>query len=143
MKGSVLRDAVALTAPDRVAVIALATALATGFLLVVLACALYSNWLPLLIVFTYILAPLPNMICTRCTGADDVFSDQSSSGWRDAGFFLTSFLVVSGFGLPLALTRSGIIDPTAGIMSVTGGVLVYGTIVAYGHYFSRSDDALF
>ncbi|ORZ30178.1 vacuolar protein sorting 55-domain-containing protein [Catenaria anguillulae PL171] len=153
-------------------VIGLAFAFATGFLLVILACALYSNWLPLLVVFTYILAPLPNMICARCTGADDVFSDSPSSGLRDAGYFLTSFLVVTGFGLPIALTRSSIvrlsflflsffshywlwgfsfrclrhpflcpqIHPVAGYMSVAGGILVYGTIVTYTHFFSAREE---
>ncbi|KAJ3358938.1 Vacuolar protein sorting-associated protein 55 [Allomyces javanicus] len=122
-------------------VIGLAFALATGFLLVVLSCALYQNWLPLVVVLTYIIAPLPNMICMRCTSAEDIFySDSGVSGWRDAGYFLTAFLVVTGFALPLALTRSEVIVPAAGIMSVCGGVLVYGTIVTYAHFFSTSGD---
>jgi hypothetical protein len=87
----------------------LAFALALGFLLVILSCALYRNWLPLLVVLTYILAPFPNLICARCTHADDIFSDHGPSGLRDMGYFLTSFLIVTGFGLPIALARAAIV----------------------------------
>ena len=51
--------------------------LACGFLLVILSCALFSNWLPLLVVATYILAPLPNAICARYAAGEDFMSDSA------------------------------------------------------------------
>jgi hypothetical protein len=51
--------------------------LACGFLLVILSCALFSNWLPLLVVATYVLAPLPNAICSRYAAGEDFMSDSS------------------------------------------------------------------
>ena len=71
--------------------------LAIGFLLVILSSALYSNYLPLLVVATYVVAPLPNWICSRCVNPDD-FMESASSAVIDFGRFLTGFLVVMGIG---------------------------------------------
>jgi len=96
--------------------------LACGFLLVILSCALYSNWLPLLVVATYVLAPLPNAICARYAAGEDFMSESSgypvaltphkhsfisdhkvdwvSGAYQDLGKFITGFLVVTGLGNP-------------------------------------------
>jgi len=74
--------------------------LAIGFLLVILSSALFHNYLPLLVVATYVIAPLPNFICGRCASPDD-FIDSSGGGGGalvDFGRFLTGFLVVMGVG---------------------------------------------
>ncbi|KAI7888688.1 vacuolar protein sorting 55 [Mucor mucedo] len=107
-------------------IIALAFVLAIGFLLVILSCALYYNWWPLLVVATYILAPLPNALCGRCAGEDDLMSDYNG-GALDAGHFITGMFIVTGF-FP------------AMIMSISGGILVYGTIIAYTHFFAHQGD---
>lgn len=76
--------------------------LAIGFLLVILSSALFHNYLPLLVVATYVIAPLPNWVCARCANPDD-FIDSSGGGGPsgaavDFGRFLTGFLVVMGIG---------------------------------------------
>jgi hypothetical protein len=94
------------------AVILLSFVLALGFLLVILSCALWANWLPLLVgevtradvnlsaanhndlALTFVLAPLPNSICSRCARADDL-SPEFNSAYVDFGRFLTGMLVVS------------------------------------------------
>lgn len=38
--------------------------------------------------------------------------------------------------LPIALAHSHIIAPGAMIMSILGGLLIYGTITVYSHFFS-------
>jgi hypothetical protein len=50
---------------------------ATGLLLVILACALDKNWLPLVALSAYLLAPLPNLIATHCCGGNDLLSSDS------------------------------------------------------------------
>ncbi|KAJ2379355.1 Vacuolar protein sorting-associated protein 55 [Coemansia sp. RSA 2607] len=114
-------------------IVALSVCLAAGFLLSILSCALYGNWWPLIVVFTYALAPLPNAVFGGYVSSDPL-ADVSSSV-ADFGRFLTSMLVVSGFALPVVLAHSGIITSTAMVMSVVGGVLVYGTIVVYSTLF--------
>ena len=72
--------------------------LAIGFLLVILSCALWKQYLPLLVVATYVLAPLPNWICGRCSNPDD-FMESTGSAVVDFGRFCTAFLVVMGVGM--------------------------------------------
>lgn len=78
-------------------IIALSFVLALGFLLVILSCALWKDYHPLLVVGTYILAPVPNWICGRCANPDD-FVESSGAAVLDLGRFMTGFLVVMGVG---------------------------------------------
>lgn len=78
-------------------IIALSFVLAVGFLLVILSCALFKDYLPLLVVGTYILAPVPNWICSRLSNPDDSF-ESSSNALLDLGRFFTGFFVVMGIG---------------------------------------------
>jgi hypothetical protein len=64
---------------------------------VILSAALFGNYLTLLVVATYVLAPLPNWIAGRCANPDD-FIESNSSAWIDLGRFATGFLVVMGIG---------------------------------------------
>jgi hypothetical protein len=50
---------------DMLVIIALSVLLASGILSVILSCALDANWIPLAVVLFYLLAPLPNAVCTR------------------------------------------------------------------------------
>lgn len=77
-------------------IIALSFVLALGFLLVILSCALFKDYYPLLVVATYVLAPVPNWICSHCANPDDF--ESSSSAVLDLGKFCTGFLVVMGIG---------------------------------------------
>jgi hypothetical protein len=78
-------------------IIALSFVLAVGFLLVILSCALWKVYYPLLVVATYVLAPLPNWICGRFANPDD-FVESSGNAVLDLGRFCTGFLVVMGIG---------------------------------------------
>ena len=71
--------------------------LAIGFILVILSSALYHNFLTLLVVATYVLAPVPNWICSKAQSNDD-FMDSGSNSIVELGRFLTGFFVVMGIG---------------------------------------------
>lgn len=71
--------------------------LAIGFLLVILSSALFESYLTLLVVATYVIAPLPNWICAKAQQQDD-FMDNGSSSIIELGRFITGFLVVMGIG---------------------------------------------
>lgn len=86
-------------------IIALSFVLAVGFLLVILSCALWKVYYPLLVVATYVIAPLPNWICGRCANPDD-FVESSGAGVMDLGRFCTGFLVVMGIGNPPTPTQA-------------------------------------
>ena len=79
--------------------------LAIGFLLVILSSALFKNYLPLLVVATYVVAPLPNAICGRWSNPNDFTAESDGSAVVDFGRFFTGFLVVMGIGrLPFSST---------------------------------------
>ncbi|KAI1003845.1 hypothetical protein K3495_g4368 [Podosphaera aphanis] len=121
-------------------IISLSFVLAIGFLLVILSCALFHQYLPLLVVATYVLAPLPNWLCGRCANPDDFISDRSGNAVLDLGKFCTGFLVLMGVALPALLAHSDIIKWYAAIMSMVGGVLIYGTIITFGMFFQEDSD---
>jgi len=85
-------------------IISLSFVLAIGFLLIILSCALFKQYLPLLVVATYVLAPLPNWICGRCANPDD-FVESSGNAVVDFGRFCTAFLVVMGIGMLFSSLR--------------------------------------
>jgi len=120
-------------------IISLSFVLAIGFLLVILSCALFKQYMPLLVVATYVLAPLPNWICGRCANPDD-FVESSGSAIVDFGRFVTGFLVLMGIALPAVLAHSEIIRIPAMIMSITGGLLIYGTIISFGMFFQEEQE---
>lgn len=82
-----------------------AQVLAIGFLLVILSSALWHNFLPLIVVATYVVAPLPNWICARCANPDD-FMESAGNAVIDFGRFLTGFLVLMGIGTFICLPFS-------------------------------------
>jgi len=116
------------------AIIGVAFAVAMGFLCNILSCVLWKNWLPFLIVITYVLAPLPNLLCERC-GGDDL--EGGNKRFKDIGFFLTGFLVISGFGIPAVMAHSKVIKIEALILALAGGLIVYIAILVYIHVFHK------
>ncbi|KAJ5099199.1 Vacuolar protein sorting-associated protein 55, partial [Penicillium argentinense] len=120
-------------------IIALSFVLAIGFLLVILSSALWHKYWPLLVVAIYIIAPLPNWICGRCANPDD-FMDSSSNSAMDFGRFMTGFLVLTGIALPVVLAHSGAIEIPAMIMSIFGGLLIYGTIISFSMFFQEQEE---
>ncbi|KAF9420057.1 Vacuolar protein sorting-associated protein 55 [Podila epigama] len=90
-------------------------------------------------VATYVLAPLPNAIFGRFAGHDDMMSDYQG-GFADIGYFLTGLMIVTGFCLPVVLAHAGVITSPAMIMSIAGGLLIYGTIISYSRFFSEDED---
>ncbi|CCC13331.1 vacuolar protein sorting 55 [Copromyces sp. CBS 386.78] len=120
-------------------IIALSFVLAVGFLLVILSCALWKAYYPLLVVATYVLAPIPNWICSHCANPDD-FVESSGAAVLDLGRFCTGFLVMMGLALPVVLANSAIITVPAMIMSVIGGLLIYGTIISFAMFFQEEQD---
>ncbi|KAI1449702.1 vacuolar protein sorting 55 [Annulohypoxylon stygium] len=120
-------------------IIALSFVLAIGFLLVILSCALYKVYYPLLVVATYVLAPVPNWIASRCANPDD-FVESTGNGVLDLGRFCTGFMVVMGIALPAVLAHSALIGIPAMIMCIIGGLLIYGTIISFGMFFQEEQE---
>lgn len=110
---------------------------------------------------TFVLAPLPNWICGRCANPDD-FIETAGNAIVDFGRWFTGFLVTMGIGtshlqqntqgafksysnvflavLPIVLASVGTIGVPAMLMSITGGALIYGTIITFSLFFQEQED---
>ncbi|OTA38346.1 hypothetical protein BTJ68_01837 [Hortaea werneckii EXF-2000] len=141
-------------------IILLSFILAIGFLLVILSSALFKDYLTLLVVATYVVAPIPNWICGKAQNQDD-FMDSGSNGIVELGRFMTGFLVVMGIGkiscakimqctpfgadlgtaaLPVVLAHCDQIRVESMVMSIVGGLLIYGTIISFGMFFAEQEE---
>lgn len=85
------------------------------------------------------IAPLPNALFAHC-GSEDFSSEYETSPAVDLGRFITAIVVVIGFAFPLILQHAEIIKPAASYMSIIGGGLVYGTILAYSAVFKQDSE---
>ncbi|RMY69702.1 hypothetical protein D0863_06287 [Hortaea werneckii] len=113
--------------------------LAIGFLLVILSSALFKDYLTLLVVATYVVAPIPNWICGKAQNQDD-FMDSGSNGVVELGRFMTGFLVVMGIALPVVLAHCDQIRVESMVMSIVGGLLIYATIISFGMFFAEQEE---
>jgi len=131
--------------PKLPGLIGLGFLLACGLVMNILACTLKfkdddegsrsSAW-PIISVVCYFLAPIPNLLVKK---DDDPFSE-NSSGLRHVAMFVTGALIVSGFGVPLVLAHAETIDERSMALALAGGLVVYGTMIAYLHFFLKKDE---
>ncbi|CCE66009.1 hypothetical protein TPHA_0O00380 [Tetrapisispora phaffii CBS 4417] len=128
-------------------IISLSGFLSMGFLLVILSCALFHNYYPLLDILFFLLAPLPNALSKSRYGSADFMSDSSSQNGNDFSHFLTGMFVTSGIVLPLVLQHCQLIAAESCVMSIMGGSIIYCSIITFSWFFQSSfdgeDDQLF
>ncbi|WPK24568.1 hypothetical protein PUMCH_001847 [Australozyma saopauloensis] len=127
-------------------IIFLSAFLAFGFLLILLSCALYNNWLPLWVIAVFLVAPLPNIILSSIENNRDDFltfsNDHANTPLplQEFAKFFTGLLIVSGVALPLMLYHCWLIDLGSLVMSITGGLIVYSDICVFIWFFSESEE---
>lgn len=123
-------------------IIGLSSVLAVGFLLVVLAGAIYGNWFPIIAALVFAVAYLPVVISNgfSSSGFYDDLMNESSGQVQDLGRFLASFLTVSGFGLPVVLCHSHVLTYTATVLTEIGGSLIFATVVLFTSFFDPQEE---
>ena len=68
------------------------------------------------------------------------------SGWKDTSMFLTGFLVVTGFAMPIVFVHTKVIadkGTEAVILGMFGAALVYGSLIVYLRFFNKKEDDMF
>lgn len=125
-------------------IIGLSVVLAVGFLLVILA-GIYRNWFPIIIGIIFAVAHLPVAITRNVSSSSDYDFNFDSTSTNtnvlvEAGQFITAFLLVTGVYLPILLNHSLILTKTAMVLSIIGGLLIYGTVYLFSHYFDEPTD---
>ncbi|KAH3674605.1 hypothetical protein WICMUC_003151 [Wickerhamomyces mucosus] len=119
-------------------IIILSFVLAIGFLLIILAGALYKNWSVLVTALLFLVAHLPILISNQWSSDD--FISEGKQNVVDFGRWLSAFLAISGLGLPLILNHSNLITSTGSTMAIIGGLLIYGTVVTFTTFFDRDEE---
>jgi len=135
--------------PGVVALIGLAALLSVGILLVILSCTNLSEnkFLPLLVILTYFIAPIPNFIAKRLSGGSkgDFEEEEEVSTTKEYGNFLTGILFVTGIAIPLVLLHSDMINVMSTILSLIGGLMIFCSFLIYTKLFltsNRENDGL-
>lgn len=127
-------------------IIFLSAFLASGFLLILLSCALYNNWKPLWVILIFLVAPLPNIVASSIESNRDDFLTFSNNHGNDpsplaeSAKFFTGILIVSGISLPLTLYHTSLIEFGSMLMSIIGGLIVYGAIIIFMWFFSEEQE---
>ncbi|CAK7896409.1 vacuolar protein sorting-associated protein 55 [[Candida] anglica] len=127
-------------------IIFLSAFLASGFLLILLSCALFNNWKPLWVILLFLLAPLPNIVAQSVDSHRDDFLTFSNdhgntpTALKEFCQHFTGFLIVSGIALPLTLYHSNLIELGAMTMSIVGGLVVYCAIIVFIWFFSEDEE---
>lgn len=126
------------------ALIGLAALLSVGVLLVILSCTnlTENKFLPLLVILTYFIAPIPNFIARRLVGGGSKgeFEDEEEvSTTREYGNFITGILFVTGIAIPLVLLHSDMINVLSTILSLIGGLMIFCSFLIYAKLFLNSN----
>lgn len=127
-------------------IIFLSAFLAFGFLLILLSCALYNNWHPLWVIAIFLVAPLPNIILSSVeNNRDDFLTFSNDHGnnptpLEEISKFITGFLIVSGISLPITMYHTNLIGLGSMVMSILGGIIVYGDIIVFMWFFSDHEE---
>ncbi|CAB52733.2 Vacuolar sorting protein Vps55 [Schizosaccharomyces pombe] len=120
-------------------IIGLSSVLAVGFMLVILSCALFKNWYPLLIVIPFILAPLPNLLTKKYSTSHD-FLQEEDRNLLDFGRFTFGATICTGFALPIVFVNVGLIGTAAATMSCVGGSIIFLVITLYSQAFVQHEE---
>lgn len=118
--------------------VSLSYILAVGFLLVVLAGAIYGLWLLIGSLFFFCTAHLP--IALTNSYSRDYLMDELVDLVADFGKFLLGALLVSGIACPLVLAHCNVIPHILALMTIVGGLLIYLSIVTFTVYFEEDRD---
>lgn len=95
-------------------------------------------------VAVFLVAPIPNAIFSNLNAnyQSDFLSDSAPNGnpFKDFGEFVTGIFVFSGLVLPIVFWHVQLIVFWSMIMSLSGGFIVYASIILFSMFFHMSDD---
>lgn len=108
----------------------LAFMFSASILLQILACALYSNWWPMLSALMYVLVPMPCLFFAD--GSTDFFvSRDDGGGWVDMAKFLTGASAVGSIAIPAILRHANLIESGAMFIEFTSFFILVCTILCF------------
>ncbi|MED6206923.1 hypothetical protein PIB30_031149 [Stylosanthes scabra] len=115
----------------------LAFMFSASILLQILACAIYSNWWPMLSALMYVLVPMP---CLFFGGGNTHFlMSRDGGGWIDAAKFLTGASAVGSIAIPIILKHAHMIETGAMLIELVSFFIFICTVMCF-HQASLDDD---
>lgn len=72
----------------------------------------------------------------------DPVSSSQGNFLKEAGQFVSAFLVITGIYLPVLLHHSLILTKTATVLTIIGGGLIYGTVYTFSLYFDEPEEEI-
>ncbi|KAL7600357.1 vacuolar protein sorting-associated protein 55 homolog [Lactuca sativa] len=109
----------------------------SSFLLQVLACAIYSNWWPMLSALMYVLVPMPCMFFGG--GSTEYLLTRDGGGWIDAAKFLTGASTVGSLAIPIILRHAHLISTGAMLIEFMSFFIFVCTVMCF-HRASLEDE---
>jgi hypothetical protein len=104
--------------------------LASGILLVLVACIQYGNWWPLTTILIQFFAVAIPISCTWDN--DSMDRDPKLAGWIACGF-----LVVAGYGIPGVLLRGGAIPAPGLLIAYAGSTCILTGILIFVRFIKN------
>ncbi|KAJ1690354.1 hypothetical protein LUZ63_014509 [Rhynchospora breviuscula] len=115
----------------------LAILVSGGIVLQILACALYSNWWPMLTVVMYVILPMPLLFFVG-NDSSSVMSG-GTDGWANFTKFLTGASIVGSIAIPSILKHAGIIGWGALAMELSSFV-IFGVAILWFLQMSTQEE---
>ncbi|KAL2900147.1 Vacuolar protein sorting-associated protein 55-like protein [Bienertia sinuspersici] len=101
------------------------------------ACAIYSNWWPMLSALMYVVVPMPCLFFGG--GSTQFLVSRDGGGWVDAAKFLTGASAVGSIAIPMILRHANLIETGAMIIELASFFLFACTVLCF-HNASLDDD---
>lgn len=121
---------------EAAALLIMATALAVGVLLILVASVTYGNYWPLFTIATHGFALMFPMLCD---GYNEIGEDDGDDLFlRDCkliGWFMLAVFFMSGYALPIVMYHSGQIPTPVIYLVIAGGTLVWVSIMLFMRLF--------
>ncbi|CAA7016111.1 unnamed protein product [Microthlaspi erraticum] len=115
----------------------LAFMFSSSILLQIVACAIYSNWWPMLSALMYVVVPMPCMFFGG--GSTQFLISRDGGGWIDAAKFLTGASTVGSLAIPIILRHAQMIETGAMLIEFTSFFIFICTVMCF-HRASLDDD---
>lgn len=97
-----------------------------GMTFVILGSVLYDKWWPFFVVLFYVLVPIPTQFAKR-----NLNSMSDGTGCQEFSLFITLALLISSFALPIVLSHAGVIVWQSCVLTISGNIVVYATLLVY------------
>lgn len=106
-----------------------ATILATGILVVLVACFQYNNFFPLLTILSNLAAISQLMMCGSCNTSSSYSNDDDSP--VHVSWLLFGLFVIIGYAVPALLYRANQVPDIALYLSWIGGTTILTSMIIY------------